>query len=98
MVQGNLLSLTLAHWLIASRTGLLAGTMAAAGIWVMGERRRWMVALLLTGTTLLADWLSHPSHFAGALGEAIVTALAAGALSLAVGAAWKAARGPRGES
>ena len=70
MTQGNLLTLTLPHWLIASRTGLLAGTAAAAALWLVGERRRWAIAALLTLTTVGADYLSHPSHFGGRLGEA----------------------------
>jgi hypothetical protein len=81
MVQGNLLTLTLAHWLIASRTGLLSGTVATASIWLLGERRRWVVAAVLTATTIGADYLSHPGHFGGVVTEAVVTGLAAGALS-----------------
>jgi hypothetical protein len=92
MTQGNLLTLTLTHWLIASRTGLLAGTVATAVLWLAGERRRWMMAALLTLGTIAADYLSHPSHFGGVLGEAVVTGLAAGALSVIVGRVWKAIR------
>ena len=40
--------------------------------------------------TVGADYLSHPSHFAGKLGEAVATGLVAGALSLVVGRLWKA--------
>ena len=90
MTQGNLLTLTLTHWLIASRTGLLAGSVAAAALWLVGERRRWAIAALLTLATVGADYLSHPSHFAGKLGEAVATGLMAGALSLVVGRLWKA--------
>jgi hypothetical protein len=92
MTQGNLLTLTLTHWMIASRTGLMAGTVAAAALWLAGERRRWVMAALLTLATIGADYLSHPSHFGGVLGEAIVTGLAAGALSLIVGRVWKRLR------
>jgi hypothetical protein len=94
MTQGNLLTLTLTHWLIASRTGLLSGTIVAAAVWVAGERRRWMIAALLALATIAADYLSHPSHFGGVLGEAIATGLVAGALSLMVGRVWKAVTRP----
>jgi hypothetical protein len=99
MTQGNLLALTLTHWLIASRTGLLSGTIATAALWLAGERRRWMMAALLTLATIGADYLSHPSHFGGVLGEAIVTGLTAGALSMIVGLVWKALkRSPAGSA
>jgi hypothetical protein len=98
MTQGNLLTLTVAHWLIASRTGLLAGTLAAAAVWLLGERRRWVIAGLLALATVAADYLSHPSHFWGAIGEAVVTGLVAGALSLVVGRVWRAVRSSRVES
>jgi hypothetical protein len=95
MVQGNLLSLTAAHWLIASRTGLLSGAIATAALWVAGDRRRWMMAALLTVATIGADYLSHPSHFGGVLGEAILTGLTAGVLSLLVGRIWRLVRSAR---
>ena len=92
MVQGNLLALTFGHWLIASRTGLVAGTVATLALLLAGHRNRWIVAGLIAGATILADYLSHPSHFGGVVGEAIVTGLAAGALSLVVGWVWKGLR------
>lgn len=85
MLQGNLLAMTLGHWIIASRTGVLSGTLATAALMLTGGRRRWLVALMLTLATFLADYLSHPSNFGGAATEAIVTALAAGTISLLVG-------------
>lgn len=97
MVQGNLLSLTLTHWLIASRTGLLSGTIATAALWLAGTRRRWVMAALLTVATIGADYVNHPSHFGGVLGEAIVTGLVAGALSLVVGRVWAYVRSSRAE-
>ena len=85
MVQGNLLTLTLGHWLIASRTGLVSGTIATAALWLAGSRRRWMVALLLGVLTFAVDYWSHPSHFGGAATEAVATGVAAGVLSALVG-------------
>jgi hypothetical protein len=98
MTQGNLLTLTLTHWLIASRTGLLSGAIATAALWLAGERRRWVMAALLAVATVGADYFSHPSHFGGVLGEAIVTGLAAGALSLIAGRVWRTVRPSRGGS
>jgi hypothetical protein len=85
MVQGNLLAITLGHWLIASRTGLLSGAIATAALFVAGWKRRSLVALVLGVATFAVDYWSHPSHFGGAVMEAVVTALAASALSLLVG-------------
>ncbi|MGE0623806.1 MAG: hypothetical protein AB7I04_08690 [Pseudomonadales bacterium] len=42
MVQGNLLAISLGHWLIASQTGLAAGAATAAA----GGVRRWISATL----------------------------------------------------
>ena len=85
MVQGNLLAITLTHWLIASRTGLVSGAIATAAVYVAGWGRRSLVALVLGIATFGVDYWSHPSHFGGAVMEAVVTALAASALSLLVG-------------
>ena len=85
MVQGNLLAMTLGHWLIASRTGLLSGAVATAALMVAGSTRRWMVAALLAAATFAVDLFSHPSQFGGALTEAAVTGVGAGVLSLLVG-------------
>ena len=98
MVQGNLLAVTLSHWLIASRTGLVAGTFATAALWLLGERRRWAVAALLALVTVGADVVSHPKQFGGVLTEAIVTGLAAGTLSLMVGWVWKLFRAEKAVS
>jgi hypothetical protein len=91
MVQGNVLALTLGHWLIASRTGVVSGAVATAALWVVGSRRRSAIAALLASTTFAVDYFSHPSHFGSALTEAAVTGLAAGVLSLVVGRvlAWR---------
>ena len=96
MVQGNLLAITFGHWLIASRTGLISGTIATVAVFVAGSNRRWLIALLLGVTTFTVDYFGHPSHFGGAVSEAVVTALAASALSLLVGkmlTRWRSRRG-----
>ena len=92
MVQGNLLTLTLSHWLIASQTGVVAGAIASAAILIARIRRRWIVSLLLGAVTALVDFLVHPGQFGPVALEAVVTGLAAAFLSHLVGAA---ARGSR---
>lgn len=86
MVQGNVLALGLSHWLIASQTGLVAGTAAAAALTLARTDNRWIVAALLGVTTALVDYFMHPGSFGWAATEAMVTGAGAAALSLAVGA------------
>ena len=93
MVQGNLLALTLGHWLIASRTGVITGTIATGALLLTRVQNRWLVAGMLALTTLAVDYASHPSHFGGAVGEAVVTGTAAGVLSLLSGMIWKRLKG-----
>jgi hypothetical protein len=87
MVQGNLLALTLAHWAIASRTGLIAGVVASVAIFVSGARSRAVVSIVLGLVTAVVDYLVHPGRFGPAMLEAVVTGLGAAALSYLVGAA-----------
>ena len=94
MLQGNLFAMTVGHWIIASRTGVLSGAIATLALLAAGKGRRWAVAVVLGFVTLGVDLLSHPSNFGGVATEAIVTGAAASALSLAVGRAlaWRRAR------
>jgi hypothetical protein len=87
MVQGNLFALTLSHWLIASRTGLAAGTLTCAALLVARTDRRRTVPLLLGTITAVVDLLVHPGRFAGVITEAVVTGVVAGLLSFLVRAA-----------
>ena len=87
MVQGNLLALTAGHLLIASQTGLLAGTLATIGILVANTRNRWLIAVVLGVTTGVIDFYVHPGMFGAVATEAIVTGLAAAVLSYLVGIA-----------
>ncbi len=87
MVQGNVLALTLSHWLIASQTGLLAGAIVGTTVVAAKLRRPWVVSLVLGVVTTAVDALVHPATFgAASLTEACVTGLGAFALSLAVSA------------
>ena len=69
MVQGNLLALGLSHWIIASQTGLVAGTAAATAITLAKTDNRWILAGILGLSTAVVDYFVHP----GMIGEAAVT-------------------------
>jgi hypothetical protein len=84
MVQGNVLALTLGHWMIASRTGVVAGIFATVATIVIRSRSKWVIAGVLCLVTATVDYFTHATHFGVAVAEAVVTGLAAGALSLLV--------------
>lgn len=87
MVQGDLLSLTPAHLLIASKTGLLAVFPAVAVTftpWARHMVNRWTSSAFLAFCTFFADSAVHQSHFAGEYGEAALTAVGAFIFSVVV--------------
>jgi len=87
MVQGNLLALTAAHFVIAAKTGLLSVSPAVGLTFTKQARRlanRWTASLLLGGCTFLADAIVHRSHYPGELTEAALTGLGAFVFSLAI--------------
>jgi hypothetical protein len=85
MVQGNLMVVTLGHWLVASETGVIAGSIAAAAVLTMRASRRWVVAVLLGSVTVVVDFFVHPGQWGPVALEAVVTGLGAAALSYVVG-------------
>lgn len=85
MVQGNLLGLTLSHWLIASETGIVAGIIASIAILLARTSRRWVVAIVLGLVTAVVDFFVHPGMFESVVLEAALTGLGAALLSLSVG-------------
>lgn len=85
MVQGNLLSLTLGHLLIASQTGVLAGVSTFILTLLAQVKIRWIVHLLLGLLTAVFDYYMHPGSFGGVATEAIFTGIAAGLMSYLVG-------------
>ncbi len=95
MVQGNLLSITLGHWIIAAETGLVAGTLTAAAILISKSDRRWLIALLLGTVTAIVDFIIHPGNFGSVVTEAIVTGIGAGALSYIAGSTYRYLRNRR---
>ena len=84
MVQGNLLSLTIGHLIIASQTGVIAGITTFAVSLLAQVRRRWVIHVLLAIITAIVDFLIHPGSFGGVAGEAILTGIAAGLMSFLV--------------
>jgi hypothetical protein len=94
MVQGNVLALSITHWLVASQTGVLAGTLAAAAVLLIRVRTRWVVAIVLGAVTTVVDYLVHPGNFGPVALEAVITGLGAAALSWTAGAVLKRLRSP----
>jgi len=86
MVQGNVLALGLSHWIIASQTGLVAGTAAAAAITLAKTENRWILAGVLGVSTAVVDYFVHPGMIGDAAAtEAIITGLGAAFLSYVAG-------------
>lgn len=95
MVQGNILALGLSHWLIASQTGLVAGTAAAAAITLAKTDNRWIIAGVLGVATAIVDYAIHPGMFGPIAMEAFVTGIGAALLSYLAGTIIKAYRARR---
>jgi hypothetical protein len=82
MVQGNLLALGVAHWIIASQTGLVAGAIAGTTILAAKLRKQWVISLTLGVVTATVDFYVHPGTFGStAIAEAMVTGVGAASLS-----------------
>ena len=87
MVQGHLATLTLAHLLIASKTGFLAVSPAVAITFTQHERHfvnRWKASGFFGVCTFLADAVVHHSHYPGEYTEALLTGLGAFLFSVIV--------------
>ena len=92
MVQGNFLALTFGHLLIASQTGVVAGAVASVAIFLSQSNKSWIISLLLGIATAVVDFFVHPGMFGPVAMEAIVTGIAAAALSYLVGTILRVAR------
>ena len=84
MVQGQLLLLSAAHWLIALQTGLLAGALSSMLLAFGRAPRPWVLAVVLGGATAVADFIVHSGEFVDVLVEAIVTGVGAAILAYAL--------------
>jgi hypothetical protein len=87
MVQGDLTAITLAHLVIATKTGVLA-VIPALGVTFTRQVRhllnRWTASAFLGVCTFLADAVIHASHYPGEYTEAALTGIGAFFFSLAV--------------
>jgi hypothetical protein len=86
MVQGNVAAITPEHWLVALKTGGLAGLGAVLVSFIPNEELRenkYLVAGIVGFCTAVADFIVHPTHFGGEHTEALVTGVAAGLLCIA---------------
>ena len=92
MVQGNILGLTLRHWMIASQTGVVPGPPASLALTVARNDNRWVIAAVLGVSTAIVDYAIHPGAFGPALMEAVVTGVGAAVLSYAVNMTWNYVR------
>lgn len=75
----------LSHIEIALRTGLVTGLLAVMlSFTPLGRlyKNRYSNALMVGCLTVFGDSYSHPNHFAGRYGEALVTGLVSASLSL----------------
>src|SRR5262245_925175 len=87
MVQGHLADVTLAHFAIAAKTGLLAVSpvlLVTFSQYVRHFLNRWTTAVFLGGCTFAADALIHSSHYPGAYTEAALTGAGAFVFSVVV--------------
>ena len=86
MVQGNILLLGVSHWIIASETGLIAGTASAVAIMLAKTESRLIIAGVLGLTTGIVDYFVHPGMIGTtAVTEAIVTGMGGAVLSYIAG-------------
>ena len=85
MVQGNLMLLTLSHWLTASQVGVGAGVVTSLGVALLGASRQWVVSTALAVITTIVDFLIHTGPLLEVVIEAVVTGLAAGVISFSLG-------------
>jgi hypothetical protein len=87
MVQGHLLDLTAAHFIIAAKTGVLA-VLPSLGLSFTGLSRhfvnRWTSSAFFGICTFLADSFMHTSHYPGEYTEAALTGIGAFLFSVAV--------------
>ena len=81
MVQGDLSVLTLKHAMVASKTGLIAGiAMVIASL--VPNQSKWFGLWLIGLFTMIADYMTHPTHFGNPMSESIVTGVGAVIIAL----------------
>lgn len=85
MVQGNILVLGVSHWIIASQTGVLAGSLATIALVLAKTKSRLVISIILGVITAFVDYFVHEGMFGPEAAEAIVTGMGAAALSYGAG-------------
>ena len=83
MVQGNLPALTSAHAIIATRTGVVTGTLVVLMSFIPWKFHYKLPVFMFIGC-FFADLLSHPTHFGEHWTEAACTALLAAVFSYVI--------------
>ena len=83
MVQGNLPALTSAHAIIATRTGVVTGTLVVLMSFIPWKFHYKLPVFMFVGC-FFADLLSHPTHFGEHWTEAACTALLAAVFSYVI--------------
>ena len=91
MVSGDLSCLTINHALTAARTGSITAVSVGLCFLIVGRDSKWLMVGTVGIFTMLADLLSHPTHFGPAYAEAALTGLGAALLTAVVG--WVLAKG-----
>ena len=81
MVQGDLSVLTLKHAMVASKTGLIAGIAMVIASFVPNQSK-WFGLWLIGLFTMIADYMTHPTHFGNPMSESIVTGIGAVIIAL----------------
>jgi hypothetical protein len=81
---GNIMSV--AHWTLAFKTGLLTGILAVLLTFTPATKlyaHRYGNALVVGLLTMLGDAYSHPNHYGIAFAEPVMTGVVSGLLTLA---------------
>ena len=85
MVQGNVLAIGLSHLVIASQTGIVAGSIATVALLMVSKVKPWVIPVVLGVATGVVDYYVHPGMIGPVFLEAVITGIAAGLLSILVG-------------
>ena len=87
MVQGHLVGVTLAHLLVAAKTGSLAAAPAVGLTFTRYARHladKWTASIFLGICAFVADAAVHGSHYSGEYAEAALTGIGAIAFSILI--------------
>ena len=89
MVQGDVTALSFYHAKVAAKTGSIAGIGFVIAAQFGAANNRWLSAWIIGVLTILADKLTHPTHFGGDWAEAVYTGLGAAILCVLFDTIWK---------